>query len=235
MREMVWRPKVIFCLCYRENFGWLVYSYPFYNFDALYIHLMLTLYVVRVSWEESCPKASKKPVFEGLSGQNWSQSSAGHVAAGWVAVLQSSLARPSAAWAEPFAFMAPNSKLLPQHWKVLCKLLFFWVLTCVFSIDCSFCFVFGFIFKHCRICWFSYELCCWCSDSWVLPWWWHYFRAFVLCLQWQGLTFKAWLHPVAWGGTRVNSCLQAAALMPNLLRKPASRMWELPFFLLIRW
>lgn len=225
---MVCHPKVIFSFCYRQNFGWPVYSYPLYDFDTLYIHFILTLYIVTVNWKKSCPKVSKKPVFERQAGQNWPQSSAGHIAADWVAVLQSSLGRA-------LCFHGTQQWITAQHWKVLCKLLFFSALTWGFSIDCSFCFVFRFVFKHCRVCWFSYELCCWCSDNWELPWWWHYCRAFVLCLQWQGLTFKAWLHPVAWGGMRVKSCLQAAALMPNLLRKPASRMWELPFFLLIRW
>lgn len=35
---------------------------------------MFPLYIIRVNWEESCPRVSKKPVFERLSGQNWSQS-----------------------------------------------------------------------------------------------------------------------------------------------------------------
>lgn len=204
MSKMVCHPKLIFSVFVTEKtLVDLFIPSPWYDFDTLYINLMLTLYVVRVNWEKSCPKMSKEPVFERLSGLSRSQSSAGHVAADWAAVLRSSLARPSATWAGPFAFMASNSELLPQHWKVLCKLLFFSDLTWGFSIDCSFCFVFRFVFERCRVCWFSYELCCWCSDSWVLPWWWHYCRAFVLCLQWQGLTFKAWLHPAAWGGTRV--------------------------------
>lgn len=82
---------------------------------------MLTLYIVRVNWEKSCPKVSKKPVFERLCGQSWSQSSTGHVAADWVAVLQSSLGRPSAAWAGPFAFMAPNSELLKKITAIALK------------------------------------------------------------------------------------------------------------------